>query len=81
VTKQEITVELTGIFHEAFGDETITLEDSTTATDIPGWDSIKMVAIIIAVEEHFAIRLRAREIDQLKCVGDFVDLIAAKKSP
>ncbi len=80
MTEQQILDELTGIFHEAFGNETIVLHDGMTAADVPGWDSIKMVAIIIAVEEHFAIRLRAREIDQLKCVGDFVGLIAAKKS-
>jgi len=80
MTEPQIFAGLTTIFHEAFGDETIVLHDGTTAADVPGWDSIKMVAIIIAVEEHFSVRLRAREIDQLKCVGDFVRLISAKTS-
>jgi acyl carrier protein len=78
VTEREIYAGLTNIFHEAFGDDSIVLHSTTTAKDVPGWDSIKMVAIIIAVEAHFAIRLRAREIDQLQSVGDFVRLLEAK---
>ena len=78
MTEEQIFAGLTEIFHEAFGDETIVLHNDTTATDVPGWDSIKMVAIILAVEAHFSVRLRAREIDQLKSVGDFVRLIHSK---
>ena len=78
MTEEQIYAGLTEIFHEAFGDDTIVLSDDTTAANIPGWDSIKMVAIILAVEAHFSLRLRAREIDQLKCVGDFVRLIHSK---
>jgi len=78
VTEAEIYAGLTEVFHDAFGDDSIVLKPDMTAEDVEGWDSVKMVAIIIAVEERFGVKMRSREIDQLKCVGDFVKLIGSK---
>ena len=76
----EIYAGLTAIFRETFADLTLALRPEMTAADIDGWDSLKMVMIIMAVEERFAIRLRTREMDQLRCVGDFVALIGERQS-
>jgi acyl carrier protein len=75
MTESEILQELTGIFRECFDDQTILLAPAISARDIPAWDSAKMVMLIVAVEERFAIRMRSREIDSLRCVGDWVALI------
>jgi acyl carrier protein len=80
VNDAEIYAELTEIFHEAFDDDGIVLQPEMTAADIAGWDSVKMVTIIIAVEEKFDIKMRSRDIDRMKCVGDFVELIKAAKA-
>ena len=69
---------LTAIFGECFGDATIVLRSETSARDIAGWDSAKMVFLILAVEERFRINMRSREIDALRCVGDWVRLILAR---
>ena len=45
------------------------------ARDVEGWDSAKMVTIILAVEDEFSIRMRSRDVDALRSVGDFVALI------
>jgi acyl carrier protein len=79
MTEEEIYAQLTEIFHQAFGDHSIRLRPQTTASDIAGWDSVKMVSLIVATEQHFGIRMRSREIDRLKCVGDFVALVKAKQ--
>jgi acyl carrier protein len=78
MTEAEIYEQLTQIFHDVFDDDTIVLRAETTASDVAGWDSMKMVLLIIAVEQHFAIKLRTRDMDALKCVGDFVGIIASK---
>jgi acyl carrier protein len=78
VSEDEIYAGLTEIFRDAFSDTGILLRPHTTAQDISGWDSLKMVSLIISAEERFGIKMRSREIDQLGSVGDFVKLIQAK---
>ena len=77
-TESEVYAGLTDVFHEVFGDDTIKLTPTTSAEQVAGWDSIKMVTIIISVEQQFDIKLRSREVDQLKNVGDLATLIQAK---
>jgi len=78
VTVADIEDGLTGIFRATFDNDTLQLSARTTERDIPGWDSVKMVKLILATEERFAIRMRAREIDALKCFGDWVRLVQSK---
>ncbi len=66
------------IFRDLFDDDALTLTPQTTADQVPGWDSMKMVSIILAVERQFAIRLRSRDVDRLKTVGDLAELVRAR---
>jgi acyl carrier protein len=77
VTEAEIYANLTEIFRVCFSDEAIALGPKTSARDITGWDSAKMVYLILAVEDRFEIEMHSREIDALRCVGDWVRLIHA----
>ena len=77
-TEAEVYAGLTEVFHEVFGDDTLKITPTTSADQVPGWDSIKMVTIIISVEQHFSIKLRSREVDALKNVGDLATLVQAK---
>jgi acyl carrier protein len=72
--------ELTGIFRDLFDDPTIVLRAETSARDIEDWDSARMVSIILAVEEAFQFEVRSREVDELRCIGDFVALILARQA-
>ena len=51
------------------------LRDETVAAEVPGWDSLNHVNVIVAVEEHFGVRFRAKEILKLRCVGDLQRLV------
>ena len=73
-----IIEELTMVFREVFDDDDLVLHDSTTAADIPGWDSQNHVVLILAVEQRFGVRFRTSELDVLRDVGNFVQLLAAK---
>ena len=79
MTEPEAYAGLTEIFRETFGDPSLPLTPEMTAQDVPGWDSLRMVIIIIAVEERFGIRLRTSEMDRLHCVGDFVALLLERQ--
>lgn len=78
MTDEEVYAALTEVFHETFDIDTITLTPQTTAADVAGWDSVKMVVIILAVEERFGIKLRSREVDNLKNVGDLAEAVKSK---
>ncbi len=74
----EIYAALDAIFRNVFDDEALTLTPQTAADQVPGWDSMKMVSIILAVERQFGITLRSREVDRLRTVGDLVDVVRAR---
>lgn len=51
------------------------LADSTTADEVPGWDSLRHVDIISAVEKEYSIRFKTMEILRLRSVGDLQALV------
>lgn len=75
---KQVTAQLTDVFRDVFDDPSLRIERDTTADDVEGWDSARMVEIIIAAEERFGITFTTRETDNLKCVGDLIDTVARK---
>jgi acyl carrier protein len=75
LTQPEILERLNGIFRDCFDDPRLQLRQEMTARDIAGWDSAKMVMLVLAVEEDFDVRLHSREIDALRCIGDWIALL------
>lgn len=69
---------LQDIFRDIFDDNEIVLAATTSASDIPEWDSFNHVNIIVASEMRFGVKFRASELDELKNVGDFVQLVETK---
>ena len=61
--------------------EDFDFKDSTTAAEVPGWDSLKHVAILTAVEQEYAIRFRSLEVIRLGNVGELQALIHRKAPP
>ena len=54
------------------------LEDSTTASQVPGWDSLNHVRILAAVEEQLGVRFGTLEILRLRNIGDLQALVDRK---
>ena len=55
------------------------IEDETTATSVPGWDSLSHVRVISAIEDAFGVRFQTAEIVRLKSVGQLQALIDKRK--
>jgi acyl carrier protein len=75
LSRAEILVAVQEIVRPIVGRDDIMLTEAMAARDVPGWDSLANVTILVRVEEMFAIRLRAAEIVQLSGIGSLVDLI------
>jgi acyl carrier protein len=50
-----------------------------SAKDVPEWDSFNHINIIVAAEQRFGVKFRTAEIEALRTVGEFADLIARKR--
>ncbi len=74
----DVYAKLTAIFHDVFDDDSIVLAPGTTADDVPEWDSLSHIRLMLAVQKAFAIKLSAAQIASLKTVGDLAELIEAK---
>jgi acyl carrier protein len=79
MTPDEILQQLTGIFRSVLDDDDLVLRPETTAADIPAWDSMNHITIVVEAERRFGIKVRTAEIERLRNVGDFMTLIAAKR--
>lgn len=80
--RRELLDEVQEIFRDGFDDDELDLAEPATAADIPGWDSLMHINLIIAMENHFGIKFATAEISELKNegknVGSLLDLIAQK---
>lgn len=69
---------LTVVFHDVFDDDTIELSPGMTADDIPEWDSLAHVRLILAVQKAFGVKFSAAQTASLKNVGDLAALLDAR---
>ena len=60
------------IFQEIFDDPNLEVRPSTSPDDIPNWDSVAQVKIVLAIEEAFGTRFTTSEVAEFHCVGDFL---------
>ena len=74
----EIYEQLTEVFRDVLNDENLKLTPELTAADVPQWDSFNHINIVVATETRFGIKFRTAELEQLRNVGQFVELIDRK---
>ena len=77
--REEVLAKLSKIFADVLNRTLPAIQESSTAKDIPGWDSLSHINIVLAVEQEFGVKLRASQIARLKDVGGFVDIISASR--
>jgi acyl carrier protein len=68
---------LTDVFRDVFNDDALDITRETTAADVPEWDSLMHVTLIVNVEKSFGVRFKSSQIAGLQNVGELVDLIEA----
>ncbi len=79
MTREEVFGKLNEIFRDIFDDDSISLADSTTASDVEGWDSLMHISLINAVQDEFGMKFAMKDVTGMKNVGQMVDLILAAK--
>lgn len=78
MTREEVYAIVTEVFRDVFDDDELTIHDETTAKDIPEWDSLHHLNLLLEQEERFGIELPVEEIAKVNNVGESIDLIMKK---
>lgn len=78
MTEADVLKELTAVFNDVFDDDSIVLSPEMTANDIDGWDSQTHVMLTVAAEQRFGIKFKTAELESLRNVGHFAQVISAK---
>lgn len=54
------------------------MKDETTADQVPGWDSLNHINVILAIEKEYNLKFKGIEILKIKNIGELQQLIDSK---
>ncbi|MDG2397255.1 MAG: acyl carrier protein [Flavobacteriaceae bacterium] len=78
MNKDQLKMTLTRIFKKIFDDQSISLSNEMTASDIDNWDSLSHMLLISEIEDVFSIKFKLKELNKLKNVGILIETIFNK---
>jgi acyl carrier protein len=77
--RDDLIERLQQVFRETLNDRSMKITEDTAQPDIPEWESLSQVTLIMAIEREFNIRLTARDASQLVSVRSILDFLEARK--
>ncbi len=75
MSRVEIFAKICEVFRYEFDDNSLEIGEETTAADVEGWDSLKHISLIEAVEDEFSIRFTMLEVNGMKNIGEMATII------
>lgn len=77
-TADNVLAELQPIFEECLNSPGLVVSRGSNAMNTENWDSLAHIELIEMVERHFKVKFALGELQDLKEVGDLIDLILEK---
>jgi acyl carrier protein len=74
----DLLPEVQDIFRDIFDDDNLVITRESNAATVEDWDSLAHVNLVTAIEKKFKIKFGLGELQDLKNVGDMIDLIEMK---
>jgi acyl carrier protein len=78
VDKAEVLSQVREILADVLDLPDLAVTEQTTAEDVEGWDSFNHINIVVAIESKFGIKFHTAEVEELRNVGDLVELVEKK---
>jgi len=66
---------LQSIFRDVFSDPRLVLTEGMSTANLPDWDSVAMVHIILAAEAEFGVRFSTDEVAAVSSVADILRVL------
>ena len=73
-----ISAELKKVILDELNLDDFDIKEETTAPEVPGWDSLNHINIILSIEKHFKVKFKSYDVLRLKNVGDLQKLVDSK---
>ncbi|HEX3942642.1 MAG TPA: acyl carrier protein [Rhizomicrobium sp.] len=77
-TRPELLSTIRDILADVVDNESLQLTEASTAEQVPDWDSINQVKLLIGLENELNFRFSSQEVEGLKNVGALIDLVQRK---
>jgi acyl carrier protein len=74
----DILERLQPIFRDVLDNPHVVITRSSSGLNTDGWDSLAHINIVTAIEHEFSIRFALGELNELKDVGEMIDLMVRK---
>ena len=78
MTREEALNRVNDVFKAVFEDDSVEVNPSSTAKDIDGWDSLRHITLIEAIEDEFDIRFKMNEVTGMKDVDEMLEIIVKR---
>jgi acyl carrier protein len=78
IAMQDLLTEIQEIFRDIWDDNSLVITRDSNASNVEGWDSLAHVNLITAIEGRYKVKFALGERQELKNVGDLVDLLQKK---
>ena len=66
------------VFRDVFDEPDLVITRESNAENVPDWDSMTHVNLVIAIEKRYKVKFALGELGELKDVGDLLDLLSKK---
>lgn len=77
---QQTLDQIAAVMRDLFDEYDGPINRTTTARDIPQWDSLANVQLMVLIEQAAGVRFTTAEVQGLASLGDLIDLIERKKA-
>jgi acyl carrier protein len=78
VSPEDVLEQLQPIFKEVLDQPELTVTRNSNASNTENWDSLAHIDLIEMVQQRFKVKFALGELQDLKDVGDLVDMIVTK---
>jgi acyl carrier protein len=77
MNQAEVIARLQILFDDIFL-ESPKLTPTLTAAEVPEWDSLIHISLLLGIEKEFAVRFRTGEVESVTNIGSLADLIVLR---
>ena len=74
----QVIAQLQALFDTLFL-EPVVLTPFLSAKDVPEWDSLMHISLVVSVEKQFGVRFRVGEVENTRNIGEFAELILKRQ--
>jgi acyl carrier protein len=80
VARQDLLDKLRTVLRDLMLNDSLPVSESTQLAEIPEWDSMLHVTLVMTLEHQFEVRLNAQEAGSMTAVKPILDLLETKLS-